>query len=154
MTYRKTSQIHDHFLSYLIAIFLYTCVFDEVCRTYILLFFTTLHSFSAVNGVNDVITSPGNTAVFFCNASGDPALSYEWGLSQIGEFSSNTRLRISGIDTASLSISEVTLSDTCNNTEMVVCTISLFDKVVSTANGSFEVLRKFDTLILKNSITH
>ena len=150
MTYRKASQIHDHFLSYLIAIFLYTCVSDEVCRTYILIFFMTLHSFSAVNGVNDVITSPGNTAMFFCNASGDPALSYLW----MGEFSADTLSRISGINTASLSIFGVTLSDTRNNTEMVVCTISLFDKVVGTANGSFEVLRKFDTLILKNSITH
>ena len=107
-------------------------------------------------GVNDVVVSPGNTAMFLCNATGDPTLNYQWAITRMGSvptaslesrFPGGTLERVTGADTASLTITNVTLSDNDRNTDTVVCTISLFGDRIARVYGRFKILREFRVVI-------
>ena len=102
-------------------------------------------------GVNDVVVSPGNTAMFLCNATGDPTLNYQWAVTRMGtvptaslesRFPGGMLERVTGADTASLTITNVTLS-----TDTVVCTISLFGGRIARVYGRFKILREFRVVI-------
>ena len=107
-------------------------------------------------GVNDVVVSPGNAAMFFCNATGDPTLDYQWAVTRMGSvptaslesrFPGGTLERVTGANTSSLTITNVTLSDNDNNTDTVVCTISLFGVMIARVYGGFEILREFRVVV-------
>ncbi len=84
---------------------------------------------SAINGVEDVLVTLGLGASLFCNASGNPALTYLWtgeggqGLTSVP--------RLYGVETDTLYFTDVSTSNASNYT----CTVSLFDSVIGTAVG-------------------
>ncbi len=122
--------------------------------------FHFLLSFSGVPIVNNVTTSPGTTAMFFCDASGSPDLTYQWSTSTAlgaamqqlpGRFDG----RSAGFATPNLTISEVTSSDSgsSENATVLVCGVSLNNgPVIASARGSLIVLRKNKISLRKHSV--
>ena len=76
-----------------------------------------------------MLVTLGLDASLFCNASGNPALTYLWtgergrGLTYVP--------RLDGVETDTLSFTDVSTSNASNYT----CTVSLFDSVIGTAMG-------------------
>ncbi len=76
-----------------------------------------------------MLVTLGLDASLFCNASGNPALTYLWTGEEGRDLTSVPRL--DGEETDTLSFTDVSTSNASNYT----CTVSLFDSVIGTAVG-------------------
>jgi len=120
--------------------------------TYVFIFF--LLSFqslpSAVGTVNNVTVVAGQSASFFCEASGDPDLMYRWSITRDGMVSRTTIDQrflnaepelILGDGTANLTILNVTGSINMGNTERIGCGVLLFGQELTVLFGEFFITR-------------
>ena len=108
---------------------------------------------AAVGGVNNVTVVAGQSASFFCDASGDPDLMYRWSITRNIDLVSRSTIdrrfvgiepeRIDGDGTANLTINNVTGFDNHNNTERIGCTVLLFEQELIVLFGEFFITRKW-----------
>ena len=96
-----------------------------------------------MEGVQDVLTVAGVNVTLVCSASGDPRLTYQWSLTNsVIPFNDFTLPRVMGSNTSNLTITNVSLGDTSNNTASFTCVVSLFDVVIGSTLGYLTIQRR------------